>query len=130
MTTEPGYLTVLTDLPRDSEIGSRLRSAWIATGQDPLLHELRQARRRITQAQQDMRTLIALAREFTRPRPYTLTDLADAAGMSPSGIRTAYGPAEITQLIAIFEQATPPDFLSATLTAFTEDPPEPSEQHT
>jgi hypothetical protein len=127
MTTNPDYLTVLADLPRDSDLAGRLRAVWIATGQDPLLHELRQARRRIEQAQQDIRTLIALAREFTRPRPYTLTDLADAAGMSVSGVRTAYGPREITALIAIFERNTVPDFLTAPLAALTQQPPE---QHT
>jgi hypothetical protein len=37
-----------------------------------------------------MRLLIAYGREFTRPRPYRLEDLARAAGMSISGIRTAY----------------------------------------
>ncbi|MEV0734170.1 hypothetical protein [Polymorphospora sp. NPDC050346] len=35
--------------------------------------------------------LIAYGREFVQPRPYTLGDLAAAAGMSISGTRTAYG---------------------------------------
>jgi hypothetical protein len=115
---DPGYFTVLTDLPQDNELGRRLRATWIATGQDPVLHELRQARKRLKQAQQDIRTLIALGREFTRPRPYRLTDLAEAAGLSPSGVRTAYGAREITYLIAIFNQATTtPDVLTGPITA-------------
>ncbi len=40
-----------------------------------------------------MRLLIAYGREFTRPRPYRLEDLARAADISISGIRTAYAEA-------------------------------------
>ena len=47
-----------------------------------------------------MRRLLAYGREFTRPRPYRLTDLADAAGMSISGVRTAYDADEITHVAA------------------------------
>ena len=42
-----------------------------------------------------MRVLLAFAREITAPRPYRLADLAQAAGMSISGIRTAYTQADI-----------------------------------
>ena len=45
-----------------------------------------------------MRLLIAYGREFTRPRPYRLEDLARAAGMSISGIRTAYDQDEIAEV--------------------------------
>ena len=44
------------------------------------------------QAAREMRLLLAYAREFATPRPYRLVDLAEAAGMSVSGIRTAYTP--------------------------------------
>lgn len=37
-----------------------------------------------------MRLLITYAREFVTPRPYRLEDLAQSAGMSISGVRTAY----------------------------------------
>ena len=57
---------------------------------DPLLTALAQARQRRDQADRDMRVLLAFAREITAPRPYRLADLAQAAGMSISGIRTAY----------------------------------------
>ena len=39
--------------------------------------------------------MLAYAREHTQPRPYRLADLAQAAGMSISGIRTAYTQADI-----------------------------------
>ena len=60
-----------------------------------MLTSLRAARARMLAAELEMRRLIAYAREFVRPRPYTLADLAEAAGMSISGIRTAYDDDEI-----------------------------------
>lgn len=68
---------------------------------DPLLGEIAAARYAMLQAEARMRLLIAYGREFTRPRPYRLEDLARAAGMSISGIRTAYdddGVAEVAKL--------------------------------
>src|SRR5262249_39842288 len=50
----------------------------------------RRRRNRRDQADHDIRILLAYARELTRPRPYRLTDLAAAAGMSISGVRVAY----------------------------------------
>lgn len=49
-------------------------------------------------AERDRRLLLAYAREFTDPRPYRLEDLARAAGMSVSGVRTAYDHDEITAI--------------------------------
>ncbi|MBT2366896.1 hypothetical protein J7E88_16660 [Streptomyces sp. ISL-10] len=43
----------------------------------------------------EIRAYLAYAREFTRPRPYTLASLAEAAGMSISGVRTAYTAADL-----------------------------------
>jgi hypothetical protein len=45
-----------------------------------------------------MRLLIAYGREFTRPRRYRLEDLARAAGMSISGVRTAYDDNEVAEV--------------------------------
>ncbi len=67
------------------------------TGGDPLLAALADTRRRKEQADRDMRLLLAYAREHTQPRPYRLADLAKAAGMSTSGVRTAYTKADIDQ---------------------------------
>ena len=58
-------------------------------------------------AEQDIRTLIAYAREFTRPRPYRLIDLAQAAGMSVSGVRTAYAPRDVERAARLLQQVTP-----------------------
>jgi hypothetical protein len=65
------------------------------TGEDPLLAALAAARQRKERAVNDTRLLLAYAREHTQPRPYRLADLAEAAGMSISGIRTAYTQADI-----------------------------------
>jgi len=62
---------------------------------DPLLDEIRAARNAMLEAEVRMRLLIAYGREFTRPRPYRLEDLARAAGMSISGVRTAYDDDEV-----------------------------------
>jgi hypothetical protein len=62
---------------------------------DVLLAALADARRRKEQADRDTRLLLAYAREIAAPRPYRLADLAEAAGMSISGIRTAYTASDI-----------------------------------
>lgn len=65
--------------------------------EDPLLAALADAKRRKEQADQQIRLLLAYAREHVQPRPYRLADLAQAAGMSISGVRTAYTQADIEQ---------------------------------
>jgi hypothetical protein len=65
---------------------------------DPLLGEIAGAREAMLRAEARMRLLIAYGREFTRPRPYRLEDLARAAGMSISGIRTAYDDDEVAEV--------------------------------
>lgn len=67
-----------------------LRIGWEHFEQDPLISALTAARRAKEQAEQEIRELLAYGREFVQPRPYTLGDLATAAGMSVSGVRTAY----------------------------------------
>jgi hypothetical protein len=62
---------------------------------DALLAALADARRRKDQAVRDMRLLLAYAREIVTPRPYRLADLAQATGLSISGIRTAYTESDI-----------------------------------
>jgi hypothetical protein len=71
------------------------------TREDPLLAALADAKRRKQQAGQQIRLLLAYAREHTQPRPYRLADLAQAAGMSISGVRTAYTQADIEQAAAL-----------------------------
>jgi hypothetical protein len=62
---------------------------------DPLLAAPADAAQRKDRADRDMRLLLAYAREHVQPRPYRLADLAAAAGMSLSGIRTVYTQADI-----------------------------------
>ena len=63
--------------------------------EDPLLAALADSAQRRQRADQQIRLLLAYAREHVQPRPYRLADLAHAAGMSLSGIRTAYTQADI-----------------------------------
>jgi hypothetical protein len=65
---------------------------------DPLLGQIAAARNAMLAAEARMRLLIAYGREFTRPRPYRLEDLARAAGMSISGVRTAYDDDEVAEV--------------------------------
>jgi hypothetical protein len=64
---------------------------------DPLLAALAEARQRKQRADRDIRLLLAYAREHVQPRPYRLADLAQAAGMSISGVRAAYTQADVEQ---------------------------------
>jgi AraC-like DNA-binding protein len=77
------------------------------TDHDPLLKALEEARNHKDQADHAIRILLAYARELT-PRPYRLADLATAAGMSISGVRTAYTRRDVEnarQMIAPRETA-------------------------
>jgi len=65
---------------------------------DPLLAALADARQRKQQADKEIRVLLAYARERVTPRPYRLADLADAAGMSISGVRVAYTRTDTDQV--------------------------------
>jgi hypothetical protein len=93
-----------SDLAADAILGERettaesLRIAWSAGNEDPLLTTLAYLQQRRLQLESQMRQLIAYGRRFTRPRPYKLIDLANAAGMSISGVRTAYEDEEIDQV--------------------------------
>jgi hypothetical protein len=87
------------DVRHREEYEEHLRLTWEhEDGYDPLLDEIAGARDAMLRAEARMRLLIAYGREFTRPRPYRLEDLARAAGMSISGIRTAYDEDEIAEV--------------------------------
>lgn len=87
---------------RREVIAQRLRAGATtgAHGGDPLLTTLASLRRQRLELEAATRRLLAYGREFARPRPYRLIDLADAAGMSISGIRTAYDQDDIRQVHA------------------------------
>jgi len=78
-----------------------LRLAWSEGEYDPLLSTLENLRGQRLRLEAEMRMLIAYGRCFTHPRPYKLIDLANAAGMSISGVRTAYEAEEIGQVADI-----------------------------
>lgn len=86
------------------EMAEHLRLSWNEEDIDPLLSTLTSLRNQRLQLEADMRLLIAYARRFTHPRPYKLIDLANAAGMSISGIRTAYDIDEINQTAEILQR--------------------------
>jgi hypothetical protein len=65
-------------------------------GSDPVLEALAYLRTTREDARTRLRLLLAYARTVTYPRPYTLATLAEATGMSISGIRTAYTQRDIT----------------------------------
>ncbi|MFI6981526.1 hypothetical protein ACIBSV_23425 [Embleya sp. NPDC050154] len=73
---------------------------------DDLLTAVSRLREARDEADDVMRVVLAFAREFARPRPYRLEDLAEAAGMSISGVRTAYG-AEHIDTVATLLGRTP-----------------------
>jgi len=77
------------------ELADQLRLAWHEGDADPVLIQILHERRAMLQHEQTLRALLAFAREFISPRPYTLGVLAEASGMSISGIRTAYGDEEV-----------------------------------
>ncbi|MFF1482129.1 hypothetical protein ACFVYD_32025 [Streptomyces sp. NPDC058301] len=64
-------------------------------GADPLLHALDAARRRRAEAEEDICLLITLGREFTAPRPYDVSALARASGMSEYLVRRCYSGQDI-----------------------------------
>lgn len=65
---------------------------------DPLLAELAYCRAQMLRYERMTRLLIAYAREYVRPQPYQLKDLAQAAGMSISGVRIAYDDDEVREV--------------------------------
>ncbi|MGC1215564.1 MAG: hypothetical protein WA890_30450 [Micromonospora sp.] len=65
---------------------------------DPLLDELARCRAQILEMERRIGLLLAYGREFVRPQPYQLKDLASAAGLSISGVRIAYDADEIREV--------------------------------
>jgi hypothetical protein len=95
------------DALRDEIVAERghtleqMRLGWDEGEIDPVLGAIASARRVQERAEADIRRLFAYAREFVAPRPYTLTDLADAAGMSISGVRTGYDHHDVDEVAEV-----------------------------
>jgi hypothetical protein len=68
------------------------------TSSDPVLAALAHAHARRMRAEEEIRLLLAYARRFVYPHPYTYGELAGAAGISVSGARTAYGPHDVEKV--------------------------------
>jgi hypothetical protein len=68
------------------------------TSTDPVLAALADARARRDHADEEMRLLLAYARRFVYPHPYTLGELGAATGLSTSGVRTAYGSQDVEKV--------------------------------
>jgi hypothetical protein len=85
-------------------LAEALRLSWQEEGADPLLSTLADLRQQRLRLEADMRLLMAYGRCFTHPRPYKLIDLANAAGLSISGVRIAFDDDEITQAAEILHR--------------------------
>lgn len=81
-------------------IADRLWAFWEGTDEDPLLVAISEACARRSQADRELRLLLAFGREFVRPRPYELEVLAEAGGLSASGAKTAYKREHVTEVAA------------------------------
>jgi hypothetical protein len=92
-------------LQEREELAESLRNSWSYGDLDPLLSTLSGLRHQRLRLEAEMRMLIAYGRRFTHPRPYKLIDLANAAGMSISGVRTAYEAEEIGQVAGVLGRA-------------------------
>lgn len=64
----------------------------------PLLDYLSSLRQQRNEIEEQMILLVAFMRERVKPRPYTLRQIADAAGMSVSGTRTFYDDDDVAHL--------------------------------
>ncbi|MFI5688214.1 hypothetical protein [Streptomyces sp. NPDC051636] len=96
MTPEECFPDVLDQALKDrQEYADSLDALCDDLKEDPLLVALGNARARKESAELEIRQLLAYAREFHGDRPYKLEPLAEASGMSVSGIRTAYKDSEL-----------------------------------
>ena len=113
---------------REAEAG-QLRLGWEHQDEDPLLSTLASLRAQRLRLEADMRLLIAYGRRFVYPRPYKLIDLAEAAGMSISGVRTAYDTDEIDQAAGILGRSPAPAAETAAETGAGDGSPRRRHEH-
>jgi hypothetical protein len=83
------------DGPGDYDLPDEEEGVMSWTSADPVLASISGLRAQQRAADAAIRRLLAYAREFNRPAPYRLADLAAAAEMSISGVRTAYGDSDV-----------------------------------
>jgi hypothetical protein len=87
---DPGEADLPDPDEHDGEDGGGAEATVPWTAADPVLSTIAGLRAQQRAADAAIRRLLAYAREFNRPAPYRLADLATAAEMSISGVRTAY----------------------------------------
>jgi hypothetical protein len=102
-----GAMAEATSQERE-DLAEALRMSWDEGNADPLLTTLGRLREQRLQLEADTRLLIAYGRCFSQPRPAPRRDLAAAAGMSISGVRTAYDTDEIDQAVGILQRPPAP----------------------
>lgn len=104
------WQAVAHEVERDRELAEReLGLAWDEDQQQhPLIREIEAAREDMLRAEKRRRLLVAYGREFVGPRPFRLEDLARAAGMSISGVRTAYAEDEVDEVARLIGAQAPP----------------------
>jgi len=76
---------------------------------DPLLAALGDVSYTINRKEHARRLLLAYARQFVPGRTYTLEALAEATGMSPSGIRTAYKQSDVDYVAELIRVGNRPE---------------------
>ncbi|WP_435260272.1 hypothetical protein [Streptomyces sp. 1222.5] len=84
----------MTVTARESPTGHKPLAELDDLTSDDFLGQLAALRKQRDEIDRRIRAYLAYAREFTSPRPYTLASLAEAAGLSISGVRTAYTHAD------------------------------------
>ncbi|MCP2346945.1 hypothetical protein [Nonomuraea roseoviolacea] len=80
-------LTALVLERREEEIRSLQQQSDPNVPFDPLLHKLRELSSLRREIEEQIRLLVTYSRHFVRPRPYPLAALAEATGLSVSGVR-------------------------------------------
>ncbi|KAA9379654.1 hypothetical protein F5972_08355 [Microbispora cellulosiformans] len=73
---------------REALAGELVAAAQSSPTEDPVLARLQELARKKREIKNEIRLLLTYAREFTRPEPYRLKALAEAADMSISSVRT------------------------------------------
>lgn len=94
--TDP-ILRILTDLDPGRDVAAAIDAAAL-NGQDPLLDQLRAYARQRDTATEAIRRLLAYARTQDTHR---LKDLAEAAGLTTSGVRTAYDANDVQRVLTL-----------------------------
>ncbi|WP_139128813.1 hypothetical protein [Micromonospora nigra] len=114
----------------------RLREVWTTHDYDPLLFALGEQQRVKAAAEERIRLLVAYAREFVSPRPYTQEALAAEMEASPSAVRGAYDHQDV-EIVAsatgrrttVVQQPAAPGTLNALISELEDRTSAPGREH-